>query len=555
MVRIAVFGLLVFLLTGVAANKAQNPAPSNAGAQSVGISAQAAPEEKWEKLFLDVPNPQRAREHLRTLTAVPHLAGTPEDKQTADYVAAQFRAAGLETTIVEYKVWINYPAQIAVDMTAPPGVTMHGPTREHVEGDDPFQNDPRVVSPYSGYSPSGDVEAEVVYANYGRPEDFKRLQDLKVDVRGKIVLTRYGENFRGVKAYLAQEHGAAGVIIYSDPMDDGYFRGDVYTKGPWRPASAVQRGSIGYIFKFPGDPTRPGVASSPSLPDAQRIAPQDSAELPRIPTTPLSYQDAEPMLRNLGGPASPREWQGALPFTYHLGPGPAKVRLQLKQDYGFRTIWDVIGRIPGREKPDELVLAGNHRDAWVYGAVDPNSGTTAMLEAARGLGELLRAGWRPRRSIVLGSWDSEEQGLIGSTEWGEQHANDLGSAVAYFNTDAAVSGPNFTASAVPSLKEFVRGVTKAVPSPLGGSVYEQWRRVAENPRLASPDLNASKKRVPVGPGGDVPVGDLGSGSDYSVFFQHLGIPSSDVESDGPNNYHSLFDDFGAFSGFAVSVFL
>ncbi len=547
--KVFVGSAIALALCGTAFHTSSTP-PSAPQSSTPALARTAAAEDRWEQLFLSVPQPDRAREHLRALTAAPHMAGTPEDKQTADYVAAQFRAAGLQTEIAEYKVWMNYPASISVDAVFPPGVKMHGPTREHLEGAGAYQDDPRVVVPFSGYSPSGEVEADVVYANYGRPEDFKKLAELKIDVRGKIVLARYGENFRGVKAYVAQEHGAAGLIIYSDPIDDGFFRGDVYPKGPWRPASAVQRGSVGYIFQFPGDATTPGVASVPDLPQAKRTAPEQSAALPRIPTTPLSSGDAQPILANLAGPASPRDWQGALPFTYHLGPGPVRLHMRLQQDYQYRTIWDVIGRVPGAEDAEELVLAGNHRDAWVYGAVDPNSGTTAMLEAVRGLGELLRAGWHPRRTIVIGSWDAEEQGLIGSTEWGEQHAAELGQAVAYFNTDPAVSGPNFSAAAVPCLKQFVVDISKAVPSAKGGTVYEQWRRRLEQPREASPDLTGSQSRAPLAPGGDVPVGDLGSGSDYTVFFQHLGIPATDVESNGPYIYHSVFDNFEVFSRFA-----
>ncbi|MBV9574925.1 MAG: M28 family peptidase, partial [Acidobacteriales bacterium] len=373
-----------------------------------------------EKHFLAVPDRKLAEEHLRILTQAPHMAGTPEDKATADYVAGKFREAGMETQIVEYRVWINYPAEISVDVTAPAGVHMHGPTRERVDGD-PFQDDPRVVMPFNGMSPSGDAEADVVYANYGSPEDFKKLDELKVDVRGKIVLVRYGENFRGVKALVAQEHGATGVLIYSDPFDDGWRRGDKYPKGPWRPDTGVQRGSIGYMFEFSGDPTTPGIASTPSLPDSQRTSPEKSAQMPKIPTTPLSYADAWPILEHLGGPESPREWQGSLPFTYHVGPGPVRVKLHLKQDYQLRTIWDVVGRIPGSQYPDEWVVSGNHRDAWVYGAVDPNSGTAAMLETVHGFGELRKAGWRPKRTIIFASWDAEEEGLMGSTEWGEQH--------------------------------------------------------------------------------------------------------------------------------------
>ena len=520
----------------------------------------AAQQEQWEKLFLAVPDPKRAEEHLRTLTSAPHMAGTPEDRQTAEYVARQFRQDGLQTEIVEYKVWMNYPREISVDVVAPEGVRMHGPTREHVGGDH-FQDDPRVVTPFTEYSPSGDVEAEVVYANYARPEDFKKLEEMHVDVRGKIVIARYGQNFRGVKAYVAQEHGAAGLIIYSDPIDDGYFKGDSYPQGPWRPATGVQRGSIGYMFEFPGDPTTPGAASTPDLPDSQRIPPEKSAAMPRIPTTPLSYHDAEPILSHLEGTVSPREWQGALPFTYHVGPGPVRVRLHLQQDYQYRTIWNVIGTIPGSDQPDQWVVAGNHRDAWVYGAVDPNSGTTAMLEAARGLGELLHAGWKPKRTIVLASWDGEEQGLIGSTEWAEQHARELVNAAAYLNVDVAVSGSNFGASAVPSLKHFIREVTTAVPSPKGGTLYDAWRKAPERrtgptQQPNAPDLSGSQNRPPAAESSGPPVGDLGSGSDYTAFLQHLGVPSVDIGSSGPYGvYHSAFDNFEYFKKFTDPSFV
>jgi N-acetylated-alpha-linked acidic dipeptidase len=517
-----------------------------------------AAEQEIEKKFMAVPDPKLAEAHLRTLTQAPHIAGSPEDKATADYVAGKFREAGLDTTIVEYKVWFNYPKQIHVDMTAPAGVEMHGPHPEHVD-DDPFQDDPRITPAFNGMSPSGDAEADVVYANYGTPEDFDKLKQMNVDVRGKIVIVRYGQNFRGVKAFVAQERGAAGVIIYSDPKDDGYYRGDAYPKGPWRPASGVQRGSIGFMFQFPGDPTTPGIASTPSLADSKRISPADSAQLPRIPVTPLSYADASPILEHLGGPPSPREWQGALPFTYHVGPGPAKVKMHLEQNYQFRTIWDVIGKVPGASSPNEWVVAGNHRDAWVYGAVDPNSGTAALLETVHGIGELLKSGWKPKRTIVFGSWDAEEEGLIGSTEWGEDHVEDLSNAAAYFNMDVAVSGKKFGASAVPSLKEFIREITKAVPSPQGGTVYDAWKK-ANQPKEGSShaqESSGSSSRMPVsGLHSDVPVGDLGSGSDYSVFLQHLGVPSTDIGSTGEYGvYHSAFDNFSWFKKFGDPDFL
>src|SRR5881409_715399 len=519
----------------------------------------SAEEISIESRFLAVPDSKLAEAHLRTLTQAPHMAGTPEDKATAEYVAKRFREAGLETEIVEYRVWMNYPGEISVDMTAPDGITMHGPSREHI-ANDPFQDDPRVVVPYNAMSPSGDVEAEVVYANYGSPQDFHKLEQLKVDVRGKVILVRYGQNFRGVKTFVAEERGAAAVLIYSDPADDGWRRGDKYPQGRWRPDTGVQRGSIGYMFQFPGDPTTPGVASVPSLPDSKRVPPEQSAQLPKIPTTPLSYADAWPILEHLGGPDSPRDWQGSLPFTYHVGPGPTKVKMHLKQDYQYRTIWDVIGKVRGDEFPDEWVVGGNHRDAWVYGAVDPNSGTAAMLEAAHGIGELLKSGWKPKRTIVFGSWDAEEEGLIGSTEWGEQHASDLANAPAYFNMDVAVSGSKFGASSVPSLKQFLCDVTKIVPSPKGGMLYDEWRKAsqpgAENAQ-APTEAIGDTGRLPAAQGkSDVPVGDLGSGSDYTVFLQHLGVPSTDVSSTGSYGvYHSVFDNFAWFKKFGDPDFL
>ena len=509
---------------------------------------------QWDQKFLPVPNPQRAEEHLKILTSAPHIAGSPEDRKTAEYVAQKFKEAGLQTDIVEYRVWMNRPLEVSVRVTAPANVRMNGPTRERVDGDS-LPDDPRVVMPFNGSSPSGDVEADVVYANYGRLEDFKKLEDLKVDVRGKIVIVRYGENFRGVKSFVAEERGASGVLIYSDPVDDGYFRGDAYPKGPWRPENGVQRGSIQYMFNYPGDPTTPGFASVPSLPDSERVPPEKASDMPKIPTTPISYGDARPILENLGGPESPRDWQGALPFTYHIGPGPVKVKVHLKQEYRYFPIWDVIGKIPGAKYHDEWVVIGNHRDAWVYGAVDPNSGTAAMLETVHGLGELIKQGWKPDRTIVFGSWDAEEEGLIGSTEWGEQNEHQLAHAAAYFNLDVAVSGPNFNAAAVPSLKAFVRDVTKFVPSPKGGMLYNVWKddKAKQGDRR---DPNNQGRTPNAKVENDVPVGDLGSGSDYSVFIQHLGIPSADMTSSGPYGvYHSAFDNFNWFKKFGDPTFV
>src|SRR5271167_1629889 len=474
----------------------------------------AAAELQAEKTFLAVPSAELAKEHLRILTSAPHVAGSPEDKKTAEYVLQKYKEAGLDAYIQEYKIWMNLPAEIHVDLVAPAGVVMHGPSREHVDGDDPFQDDPRVVTAYNAFSPSGDVTADVVYANYGRPEDFKKLKEMGVDLKGKIAVVRYGMNFRGVKPFVASEYGSAGVIIYSDPWDDGYFKGDKYPKGPYRPDTAVQRGSIQYLFRYPGDPTTPGIASVPDLPDSKRISPDQATDMPHMPTTPLSYHDAAPILANLGGQESPRDWQGALPFTYHVGPGPAKVHMLLKQNYQWTTIYDVIGMVKGSEHPEQWVITGNHRDAWVYGAVDPNSGTAAMLEAVHGIGALLKTGWKPKRTIVFGSWDAEEEGLIGSTEWAEDNAAALAHAAVYFNTDVGVSGPNFDASAVPSLKDFMREVSQSVPSPKGGSVYEQWKITSEQ-RAREGGSGGVPRQPNAVVNKDVNVGDLGSGSDYT----------------------------------------
>ena len=504
---------------------------------------------KIDREFLAVPDAKLAGEELKTLTASPHVAGSKEDYATAVYVADKFKAAGLDTQIVEYKAWMNLPQEVSIQAIATDGsVLMTGPSRERVDGD-PYQDDPRVLPAFSGSSPSADVSADAVYANYGRPEDFKTLEEMHVDVRGKLVLVRYGANFRGVKVYLAQLHGAAGVIIYSDPADDGYFQGDQYPNGPWRPDAAVQLGSVQYLFKYPGDATTPGIASTPDLPASRRLPLSQVTNLPSIPSMPLSSHDASPLLRRLGGPEAPRAWQGALPFTYHLGGVNAvKVHLRLKMDYAERSIWDVIGRIEGKESPQTWVVVGNHRDAWVYGAADPGSGTVAMLEAVHGVGSIVKQGWRPKRTLYFCSWDAEEEGLIGSTEWVEDHAPQLENAVAYFNTDVAVTGPHFEASAVPSLKQFVREITSEVTSPQGGSVYQQWKEAQATAARRPAGSAYSDMRTVTQVEADVRVGDLGSGSDFTPFLQHLGVPSTDIGSVGPYGvYHSVFDNYAWFT--------
>lgn len=539
--------LLLALIPGpLAAQNPAQPAPAVFGYRD--FAAQARIEEK----FLSVPDARLAGEALKTLTAEPHLASTPGDRKTAEYVAKKFRAAGLETEIVPYRVLMNQPKVVRVEAYDSAGkLLMSGPTREHVEGD-PYQDDPRIMMPFNGSSGSGDVTAEVVYANYGRLKDFDHLAAQHIDLKGKIVLVRYGANFRGVKVYIAEQRGAAGVLIYSDPQDDGYYKGDAYPMGPWRPETGIQYGSVQYIFKYPGDPETPGVASTPDLPDSARISPYGSQ--PHIISIPLSYHDAWPILQALKGSGVPQEWQGALPFRYHMGltggQGGVRVHLVSEQDYQRRIIWDVIGKVKGAEYPDEWVVVGNHRDAWIYGAADPSSGTAAMLESVHGIGALLRQGWRPKRTIVFASWDAEEEGLIGSTEWVEQNAKALERAVAYFNTDVAVCGPEFSASTVPSLKQFLRELARSVPSPLGGTVYQQWRinhpSQTEHPGQSEhPAQNEeSGSNAPLEAGEEIHVGDLGSGSDFTPFFQHAGVPSTDIGSGGPYGvYHSVFDNY------------
>ncbi len=550
----------LLLALGASASLAQN-----ATQQQVFGYKDFAPQARIDQTFLAVPDAALAGQHLKTLTAEPHIAGSEEDHKTALYVAEKFKAAGLDTQIVEYKVLLNLPKKILIEAFGPDGrKLMTGPSPEHVGpefGGDPFQDDPRVTPAFNGASPSGDVQAPVVYANYGTPADFQKLADLGVTVKGKIVLVRYGANYRGIKVYDAQKAGAAGVLIYSDPADDGYFRGDVYPKGPYRPDTAVQRGATQFLPIYAGDATTPGVASTPDLPESKRI-PVDRLQgnWPSIPVNPLSYHDAAPILQALGGPSVPHEWQGALPFAYHTGQtgDPVTVHMHLEQDTKLRTIWDVIGTIDGTDaaQKDNWVVAGNHRDAWVYGAVDPNSGTAAMLETAHGLGTLLKSGWKPRRKVVICSWDAEEEGLIGSTEWVEDHMDLLAHAVAYFNTDVAVSGPNFSAAAVPSLMQFVREVTQEVPSPAGGTVYTQWLKaqtVAPNRRAAEEDEESAIQKDGHK---EVRVGTLGSGSDFTPFLQHAGVPSTDIGSGGPYGvYHSVFDNYNWFTKFADPTFV
>ncbi|MBA2705049.1 MAG: M28 family peptidase [Blastocatellia bacterium] len=526
----------------------------NNSAQLDGFTAEnSATERNWESEFRAIPEASSAREHLRRLTAQPHVAGTKEDYDTAIYVRDQIRSYGISSELKEYDVLLPYPKQPSiVELVAPRRERLT--VKEAVVPEDPSSSNPRIIPLFNGYSASGDVTAPLVYVNYGLPPDYDELKKVGVDVKGKIVLARYGNSFRGVKAKVAQDNGAVGLIIFSDPADDGYMQGDVFPKGPWRPASSAQRGSVQFLSTAPGDPLTPG---APAIPGTPRLKMEEATTLTRIPVQPISYGDARRLLEPLQGPLRPKGFQGGLPFAYHVG-GTSDVRVHLKtdMDYQTRKIWNVISRIDGAQEKDRWVVMGNHRDAWTFGAVDPNSGTTAMLEAARAFGGLLKKGWQPRRTIVLCSWDGEEYGLLGSTEWVEENAAELKQkAVAYLNVDAAVSGANFGASSVPSMWKLIRGATRDVPDPKSGkSVYQQWQdRTRDNnpdPELTDAEMGSDTRIA------EARIGALGSGSDYTPFLQHLGIPSSDMSFGGDYGvYHSAYDDFYWMSHFGDPTFM
>src|ERR1700752_3798036 len=495
-------------------------------------SDRAAVERRWEEQFRAVPNPKSAREHLRRLTLEPHIAGSKEDYATAIYVRDQLRNYGLSAELKEYEVWLNYPKTPTIlELITNKRLRLN--THEAVVPGDPTSSNPKITPLFNGYSASGDVTAPVVYANYGLPPDYEELKKAGVDVKGKIVIVRYGNLFRGVKAKVAQDHGAVGCIIYSDPADDGYMQGDVYQKGPWRPVASGQRGSVQYLFDYPGDPLTPG---KPAIDGVARLKPEEATDLTKIPVQPIAYDVARSIIEPLKGPVRPRGFQGGLPFAYHVGgTSDVKVRLKVDMDYKLRTIWNVVSKIDGNQEKDRWVVLGNHRDAWVFGAVDPNSGTAAMLEVGRGFAELVKNGWKPRRTIYLCSWDAEEYGLIGSTEWAEENAADLKEkAVAYLNLDVAVSGPNFGASSVPSLWKLMRSVTRDIKDPkTGKTIYQQWQDKAKEGRADGDESN-----------GEARIGSLGSGSDYTPFLQHLGVPSTDMGFNGDYGvYHSAYDSF------------
>jgi N-acetylated-alpha-linked acidic dipeptidase len=491
--------------------------------------ASSARERGIENRMAELLDPASTARHFRILTEEPHPAGSEENLKLAHYVRDQFVAAGLEEVkMLRYDVLLPWPRKVAVSMVEPVEWTA-----SLAEDPYPVDKDSYAVGTsltYLGMSASCDLTADVIYAHSGNPEDYDWLEAQGIDPRGKIAIVRYSMpySYRGFKAWEAERRGVAALLIYSDPYEDGFRRGEVFPDGPWGPESHIQRGAITYDFIVPGDPLTPGWAS---VEGAKRITSAEARSVPKIPAVPMSWRDVKPIFERLRGPVAPLDWQGSLPMTYHVGPGPAKAHVEIDMDDEIRSIWVVEGRIRGSDNPDELVILGNHRDAWVYGAVDPSSGTATQLEAARVLGTLAKSGERPRRTLILTNWDAEEWHLTGSTEWGEQFAAELGEgAVAYLNVDSSTSGPDFSIGAVASLNPTIVGVARDVIDPNSRrSLFDVWQK-----KQASSDDEGH---------GCMVENELGSGSDYTVFLNFLGVPVASMGFDGPYGvYHSQYDD-------------
>lgn len=496
------------------------------GAQTTpGYSTQsAATERATEADAFARASAASASAHSKFLSLQPHMAGTPAQARTRDYVIDQMKSWGLETEVRGYSVWMPHPTSVRAWRIAPDPIELN--LQEGVVPEDTTSSTFQQVMAFNGYGAAGDVSGHVVYVNYGLIEDYAQLDSMGVSVRGKIALARYGRSYRGIKAREAERHGALGLIIYSDPADDGYVRGDVYPAGPMRPSHGIQRGSV---LNPNGDPSTPGY---PSTPNAKRIPPAQM-DVPHMPVIPISYGNATELLRGLAGKSIPQSWQGGLPFRYHVGPGPVQARIALTTDATtnpYKQIWNTFGTIRGSEFPDEIVMVGGHRDAWGPGAADNVSGTVSVLEAARAIAEQAKAGKRPKRTIIFATWDAEEWGLVGSTEFVEEDSLRLAkSAVAYLNQDDVAQGPNFGAGGSPSLRGLLRDVARNVRDPSGqGSVYDVWRRRA---KLAADTLEPE-------------MGDPGGGSDFAGFYNHLGIPIADWGFGGPAGvYHSAYDSY------------
>jgi N-acetylated-alpha-linked acidic dipeptidase len=510
--RYRLASLLLLACAPLAAQQMTGYSPANATTQR---AAEAA--------AIQRPDSARAGALARALADRPHIAGTPAQARTRDLVIAAMKEAGLETEIREYAVWLPHTIEYGVWRVSPSPRQLE--LREGQVASDPTTIAHPEYPTVNGYSGTGDVTGDVVYVNYGLIEDYAKLDSLGVSVRGKVAIARYGRSFRGIKAREAEKHGAVALLMYSDPADDGYVQGDVYPDGPYRNARGVQRGSV---MNGAGDPSTPGY---PSIPGARRI-PVERFPVPRIPVLPLSYGNAVELLRDVRGASIPQGWQGGLAFRYHVGPGPVRARVKVRTDSAtaaYKPIWNTFGIIRGTDFPDEVIVVGAHRDAWSPGAVDNVSGTVSVVESARAVMAQVRAGWRPRRTLLFATWDAEEWGLVGSSEYVEDDLLRLTQCgVAYLNQDASTSGPSFGGGGTPTLRAVLRDVARAVPDPSGGgSVYEVWRRESG-----------------VAAGEEPAMGDPGGGSDFAGFYNHLGIPHSDWGFGGGNGvYHSNYDSW------------
>jgi N-acetylated-alpha-linked acidic dipeptidase len=488
---------------------------------------------------------------LKTLASAPNQVGSPHDKANAEFVLGQFKTFGWDAHIEVFQVLYPTPKREVLELLGPTPFTawLAEPT---LPGDATSAIHDGALPPYAAYGADGDVTGEVVYVNYGMPDDYKALARMGVDVKGKIVIVRYGGGWRGLKPKLAYEHGAIGCIIYSDPADDGYGAGDPYPQGGTRPDHGVQRGSVLDMPVEAGDPLTPNVGATT---DAPRIAIADAKTIMKIPVLPISWTDAQPFLAALSGPVAPKGWRGALPLTYHTGPGPARAHLVVQSDWSLKPLYDVIAVMRGAERPDEWVIRANHRDGWVFGAWDPLSGQTDMLEEAKAIGALARTGWRPKRTIVYASWDGEEPGLLGSTEWAEQHADELkAKAALYVNTDSNGRGV-LREDGSYSTQRLIDQVAADVKDPETGVSVRERTLAALQVRGASADAGEGDKRIArlAAAGGDLPIAPLGSGSDYTPFVQHLGVASINVEFSGEENqggvYHSQYDTYEHYARF------
>jgi N-acetylated-alpha-linked acidic dipeptidase len=503
---------------------------------------------EWEAKFKAIPDPARMRENMRRLSARPHHVGTAFGKESAEWMRDQFRSYGWQAELERFDVLFPTPLERVVELVAP--TSFRAKLQEPALPEDPTSGQRAEQLPtYNAYSIDGDVTGPLVFVNYGVPADYEELERRGVSVKGAIVIAKYGGSWRGIKPKVAAEHGAIGCLIYSDPRDDGWASGDVFPKGPMRPADGVQRGSVADMPTFPGDPLTPGVGATK---DAKRLAVKDAPTITRIPVLPISYADAEPLLRALGGQVVPERWRGGLPLTYRFGPGPARVHLKVKSDWSIKPVYNVIARLPGTTEADQWVVRGNHHDAWVNGAEDPVSGMVAELEEARALGELYKQGWRPKRTIVYAAWDGEEPGLLGSTEWVEAHEKELTEhAVAYINTDGNGRG-YLDVGGSHTLERFVNGVARDVEDP------ESKVSALERLRMSIVRFGDADDRREARDRSDLRIAALGSGSDFTPFLQHAGVASLQLGYGGEDEggiYHSIYDDFYWYTHFSDTSFV